>query len=164
MTLEELQSALERNKREEEEICGYDLCGNYARCDFCDRGEALPCANAYLRFRRSPSSAVPAWKLPEPDVGWEEPEGPIEEPKREEENTAENTAPAVLAAAPFEQEAREAEESGEAEETPSVSAEEEPGEEPAEEPAEEEKAERKKLLRRGQRGTVRLFAFRRSTK
>ncbi len=135
MTLEELQSALWREKSEEEEICGYDLCGSYGRCDFCDRGEDLSCARAYLKLLRSPEASVPAWKLPEPDVRWEDPAPPAEaEPAEVAEAPAE---PIVLT------------------EEPAVSAEEPAEPEPA--PAEA----RKKVLKRGERGAVRLAVFRR---
>ena len=45
-----LQDRMDVDKWLESERQGRDMCGTYAYCSFCDKTEAYPCANAYMRM------------------------------------------------------------------------------------------------------------------
>lgn len=49
-SLFELQNTIDVDKWLESEAKGFDLCGSYTYCAFCDKAEDYPCANAYMRM------------------------------------------------------------------------------------------------------------------
>ncbi len=72
MNYAQLQQYLDREKWHESEARGYDMCGRYARCRYCNRYEDYPCAMAHNRLIEVRDSSVPEpipeWLLPEPPV------------------------------------------------------------------------------------------------
>lgn len=46
----ELQDKIDLQKWLESEAKHFDMCGSYSYCDFCDKSEQTPCANAYERM------------------------------------------------------------------------------------------------------------------
>lgn len=52
--VESLQAVINVDKSTNSEILGRDLCGEYAPfCDYCDKSVYYPCANAYVKMKKS---------------------------------------------------------------------------------------------------------------
>ncbi len=111
MTLDELQKYLDEEKWKESENCGYDMCGRYARCRYCNRFDSYPCAKAHNKLVEVQNSQtpdmIPEWLLPEPPVmevfGAEIAEE-AEEVVEEQPSQTEKTVIATLTKAEAEQE------------------------------------------------------------
>lgn len=71
MTYRQLEQYLRTEKWRAGAEYGADMCGRYARCAFCDRSAAYPCAYAFDALVREVglgSGAIPEWVTPEPPV------------------------------------------------------------------------------------------------
>lgn len=72
MTYRQLEQYLRTEKWRAGAEYGADMCGRYARCAYCDRSSAYPCAYAFDAFARTvgpEGEGIPEWVVPEPPVG-----------------------------------------------------------------------------------------------
>ena len=71
MTYRQLEQYLRTEKWRAGAEYGADMCGRYARCAYCDRSSAYPCAYAFDALVRTvglEGEGIPEWVVPEPPV------------------------------------------------------------------------------------------------